>query len=588
MANNLWTAFIADNGSNDILAASLAGGGTWTPSVPINQTSPFTPSLALFEGVLYCAFITDDEDSATGVPSNRIFLTWTTDGVSWGPASFFNQYSKCAPSLAVWNGKLHIAFVANNPSNTLLVYLSATPQDAQSWTATVATNQTSANAPALAAYQSSGAPSQLYMAFVAENGSEDIFVCSIASGGQWSKATVTGQSCHFSPSLAVQGDTLYLVFAAANGSKDLLLCSMDSHGNWSAAVQVNQSSSATPCAAAFGADLSVAFAANDPGGQVFLASSSNPATSWTGGDVYLQQQSAAGPAIAVAPFACCYEQVTFSGTIRGNTNYVFWAGLGKDNQPIPVTGLVVEINIDSALVVNPNQGTPAGSPVGFQINGYPPTKDLLQGQVTTGWTPSAGDLATGWQQYGVKMWPGTTRLISWSQYWPPAVLQNPNVAPNFTANIPNQDTGTLPNDLTVPAGWNIRFVFNYSQQNPGTITGFDCTVTDATTGARVGPDMGLNFLSLPQPNPVVTLNELDQLVAFQVLLVGFYDKAQAVLRSGGGTITVQASVPLTVLGPNTYPADSFGSNGTAENANSTYGLLPSCPSKSFTQPFGVS
>src|ERR1700722_18920307 len=109
MANYLWTAFIADNGSNDILVASSVDGvADWTPSVPINETSPFTPSLALFDGKLYVAFITNDIDSATGVPSNRIFLCSTTDGVSWSSATFFNQHSKFAPSLAVWNGKLHV------------------------------------------------------------------------------------------------------------------------------------------------------------------------------------------------------------------------------------------------------------------------------------------------------------------------------------------------------------------------------------------------------------------------------------------------------------------------------------------------
>jgi hypothetical protein len=39
MANYLWTAFIADNGRNDILAASSPDGVRWTPSVPINQTA---------------------------------------------------------------------------------------------------------------------------------------------------------------------------------------------------------------------------------------------------------------------------------------------------------------------------------------------------------------------------------------------------------------------------------------------------------------------------------------------------------------------------------------------------------------------
>jgi hypothetical protein len=589
MATNLWAAFIADNGSNNILAASLAEGGAWTPSVPINQTSPFTPSLALFNGSLYVAFITNDVDSATGVPSNRIFLCSTRDGVSWSDATFFNQYSKCSPSLAVWNDSLHIAFVANNSSNTLLVYHSSNPEDPTSWAATVATNQTSANAPSLAAYGPSGQTGELYLAFVAANGSEDIFVTSIAAGGSWSTATVTGQSCHFSPSLAVLGETLYLVFAAANGSKDLYLCSRNANGTWSGAVAMNQSSSATPCAVAFGSSLSAGFIANNSNGEVLLASASNP-SSWSSGNVDLKQQSAAGPSVAVAPFPCCWQQVKFQGTIGDRTNYVFWAGLGNDNRPIPVTGLVIEINIDEPIIVSPTLGTPAGSPIGFQINGFPPTADLLQGQVTTGWTPTPGDLATGWQQYGVKMWPGTTRLIAWSQYWPPSVLQNANVPANFTLSTPNQKTATLPNDLTVPAGWRIRFVFNYSTTSPGTITGFSCTVTDSN-GASVASDMGINFLAsqnkLTTGQPV-GLGNLDNLVAFQIVLVGFYDSAQAIMTEGGGSMTVQANVPLTVLGPNTYPADSFGSSGTAEGANSTYGLLPACPSKSFTQWFGVS
>ncbi len=579
MSNNLWTAFIADNGSNDILAASLPEGGTWTPSVPINQTSPFAPSLALFSGVLYVAFITDDVDSATDVPSNRIFLCSTTDGVSWSDATFFNQYSKCAPSLAVWNGSLYVAFVADNPSNTLLVYHSSNPSDPASWTATAATNQTSANAPSLAAYRPQGQTGDLYLAFVADNGSNDIFVCSLSSGGAWTMGPSTGQSCHFSPSLAA-GESLYLVFAAANGSKDLLLCSLNANGTWSAAAPMNQSTSATPCVAEFGSGLSAGFVANSSSGELLLVSNSNPTTSWSGGNVELKQQSAVGPAIAVAPFACCYKLFTFSGKIGGNTNYVFWAGLGNDNRPIPVTGLVVEINIDEAIVVSPTLGTPAGSPIGFQINGIPPTPDLLQGQVTSGWTATPGDLATGWQQYGAKMWPGTTRLIAWVQQWNTSVS-----APTFTLSCPNADTATLPNDLTIPAGWRIRFVFDYSQTSPGTITGFSCKVTDSN-GASIASDMGIDFLHPPTGNPI-GLGDLAQLVAFQVLLVGFYDSAQAVMKSGGGSITVQASVPLTVLGPNTYPADSLGSSGTAESANSTYGLLPTCPSKSFTQPFGA-
>jgi hypothetical protein len=582
MAKNLWTAFIADNGSNEILAASSPDGATWTPSVPINQTSPFTPSLAFFNGSLYVAFITDDEDSATGVPSNRIFLCSTTDGVTWSDATFFNLHSKCAPSLAVWNNSLCVAFVANDPTDTLYVYTSSNPSKPASWSQTVATKQTSANAPSLAAFPATGQDSKLYMAFVAQNGSEDIFVCSLASGGVWTLGPSTRETCHFSPSLAA-GATLYLVFAAANGSKDLYLSSLEADGTWSGSVAINQSSAATPCAAAFGSGsgLSVGFVANSTSGVVLVSSSSTPTTSWTGGNVDLKQQSAAGPALAVAPFACSWQLVKYPGTLGGSAQYVFWSGLGPNNQPIPVTGLVVEINIDEALIVSATKGNPPGSSIGFQINGLP----ARGGQNPS---PTAGDLATGWVQYGIKMWPSPLMLTTWSQYWPPSVFQNPGVNSNFTANLPNQDAITMSNYLNVP-NWKIRFVFTYASDGSGTITGFNCTVTDSN-GNSVNSNMGINYLDstrnkLTTGGPIELAN-LCRLVAFQVVLVGFYDSADAFLDSGGGAITVQASTPLTVQTTWAF-ADTVGSGGTAENTNCTYGQLPAGPSKSFTQPFGV-
>jgi hypothetical protein len=586
VANNLWTAFIADNGSNEILVASLPEGGTWTPSVPINQTSPFTPSLALFNGKLYVAFITNDVDSATGVPSNRIFLCSTTDGVSWSDATFINHHSKCAPSLAVWNGKLHIAFIDNGSSDDIYVYGSPTPEDPGSWFELVATGQTSSRAPSLATFGPQ--TGDLYLAFT--NGkTDDISVISIPVGGSWTAPTVTGHSCHFSPSLASFGGTLYLTFTGASSPKDLFLITLNANGTWSGDTALNQSTSATPCAVGFGSELSVGFIANSPSGEVLAVSSSSPSSStgWASGNVDLQQQSPVGPSMAVAPFACCYQLVTYPGTLGGGAQYVFWSGLDSENRPIPVTGLVVEIQIDEALVVDATKGNPPGASIGFQINGLQATQVQIPGQPIN-WTPTIGDLTTGWVQYGIKMWPSPVMLTTWSQYWPPAVQQNSHVAANFTANLPNQNAIPMASYLNVPA-WKIRFVFNYSNDGTGTITGFDCKVTDSS-GNSVNSNMGINFLSYPQNQltnggPITLLN-LSQLVAFQVVLVGFYDSANAFLDSGGGSITVQASTPLTVETTWSFP-DTVGQGGTAENSNCTYGQLPSCPSKSFTQPFWV-
>jgi hypothetical protein len=314
---------------------------------------------------------------------------------------------------------------------------------------------------------------------------------------------------------------------------------------------------------------------------VLVSSSSTPTTGWTGGNVDLKQQSAAGPALAVAPFACSWQLVKYPGTLGGSAQYVFWSGLGPNNQPIPVTGLVVEINIDEALIVSATKGNPPGSSIGFQINGLP----ARGGQNPS---PTAGDLATGWVQYGIKMWPSPLMLTTWSQYWPPSVFQNPGVNSNFTANLPNQDAITMSNYLNVP-NWKIRFVFTYASDGSGTITGFNCTVTDSN-GNSVNSNMGINYLDstrnkLTTGGPIELAN-LCRLVAFQVVLVGFYDSADAFLDSGGGAITVQASTPLTVQTTWAF-ADTVGSGGTAENTNCTYGQLPAGPSKSFTQPFGV-
>jgi len=52
MSEYLWTAFIARDGSNDVLVASSPDGNTWTGSRSINQTGQFAPSLASFNGAL--------------------------------------------------------------------------------------------------------------------------------------------------------------------------------------------------------------------------------------------------------------------------------------------------------------------------------------------------------------------------------------------------------------------------------------------------------------------------------------------------------------------------------------------------------
>jgi hypothetical protein len=558
MANNLWTAFIADNGSNDILAASLPEGGAWTSSAPIYQTSPFSPALAYFGDALYVAFITDDEDSATGVPSNRIFLCRTKDGVSWSEAIFFHQYSKCAPSLAVWNGSLHIAFVANDPHDALLVYHSSNPTDPSSWSATVDTHQTSALAPSLAAYPASGPDSKLYMAFVAENGSQEIFVCSLAVNGQWTMGPSTGQTCHFSPSLTA-GDNLYLAFAAQNTSKDLYLCSLKADGSWAAAVPVNQSTSATPCVVDFGSGLSIGFAADDPGGQVLIASTTNPAL-WNSGDVYTRQQSAAGPALAVTPFG--YAPVSpgpSAGSARINyliTNH----NIVDPLQNITVTVVAIQdlINTDT---YNGKNYEPVGSPItpgfSFQLNCQPP--GTIPG---TGTYPAKGQNV--WGQYGIAV--RESELSMWYE----------NSLNGGLGPVESQNLFTLPKTSTIPKGYKIEIKLetDASTNNVKTLSvnAWDENGNPIKGGPGSSPVEGPWTLQCTK-NPAPMLN-----LQFNI---GGPDNGQYAKFAAGSesfpliTVSYQADSPLMVRGA-TNPE-------TAESSNLTFGRLSEYPSNPILQ-----
>lgn len=589
MANNLWTAFIAKNGSNNILVASSQYGSTWTPSVPIYQKSPFTPALAFFKGGLYVAFITDDIDSATGVPSNRIFLCSTTNGLSWSSATFFNQYSKCAPSLAVWNNSLYIAFVENDPSNTLLVYHSQKPDNASSWSATVPTNQTSANAPSLAGCGQTG---KLYLAFVAENGSQDILVCSLTPGQAWSAGPPTGQSCHFSPSLA-GGETLYFAFATANGGRSLLLCTLNPNGTWSDAVLMNQSTSATPSLTAFGSGLSVGFIANDLGAQVLIATTSNP-SSWTSGDVYTQQQSAEGPSIAVAPFACNYQRVPL-GTLRGFDNYI-WASAALTANDIPtLTGIQVKLQItgdedlvfdDNGFSVQVNCCSPPEPP--SQVASDPDTAQYPATLNETALATTGSNWWDEWQQYLIV---ATGGVINFQiQIWP---MQDPTTAgvagnlaygetllaqPNGSAAI-----GTYKNN-TIPAGTTITLNLVYQGAVVTGMSGFlePPQPGSVQTTTLIGCTFKQHNSTYPyQIDSKFVERHMAPIGAFQVLVTGA-PSALATFSSSAGQITVTCDQSQQVL--NYWPTPYNGA--TAENSNMCYGSMP--PSPVSVQPFSVS
>src|ERR1700691_4320826 len=60
MGNSLCTSFVANNSGDAVLLCASADGATWTGNLDTNQSSKFAPSLAVFNNRLYLAFIANN------------------------------------------------------------------------------------------------------------------------------------------------------------------------------------------------------------------------------------------------------------------------------------------------------------------------------------------------------------------------------------------------------------------------------------------------------------------------------------------------------------------------------------------------
>ena len=298
MSQNIWTAFVAKTG-NKILVDSSSDGRTWTGSRYFNQTSQNTPALAFYGGKLYLAYITDDAPSDTLIPSNRIFVCITSDGLCWAPTIFTGYHSKCAPALAVFGDSLYVAFIeydpANGISNNRILYGSFT--QATHWVPAKDTGHFSPQSPALIEYGGN-----LHMVYISNDGKNAILHCEMSPDGRWGPSSDTGLSTRVPPAIAVFNKGLYVAFVA-NDSTDTVLISPAS--DWSATTNIKQAASSGPSLAVFndGKKLVVGFPGKSSA-ECLLTSSSNP-SSWPSSatDIRQRSQLGSGMALAIAPFA---------------------------------------------------------------------------------------------------------------------------------------------------------------------------------------------------------------------------------------------------------------------------------------------
>jgi len=584
MSQNLWTAFIASNGSNQILVDSSPDGQTWTGSRFINQWSPFTPALAFFNGSLYIAFITDDVDSATGVPSNRIFVCSTSDGVSWTPATFINQRSKCAPALAVWGNTLYIAFIGNDPSNRILT-CSCTGQSAlgQSiWSGSNDTGQTSPQSPALVQNGDN-----LQMIFVSNDSRNAILVCDLSSTGNSGSASDTGQSTKFAPAATVFNNDLYIAFVADSPTNALLLAAPQI---WVGSIPINQSSSAAPALADFNNingeySLFVAFAANHPSTRCLLTSSSIPSSEsdWPSSDTHIQQFTSSGMALAIAPFASCAQLVKPSsdypgGAFGGAHNYFVWTGPCSNPPSLPNLKLTIYISSDmcstNGFSFQWNLWCPTDSnycgwqQYGFEIDAKGNIDYYLENWATTRFTEVGGQ--------PLKVFGGGTNIVDFRT--------GENVGHWYPLPPSGLPVGTL------PAGYILTMELLYAP-NSAAISGIACTVIDEN--GHVVANTGnieltkLTICTNSSPASPVPEYALTPTIGFQLAVVGKFDGNPADFVSGRGTLVVSSpNSPLIAFAPG-RPKCIYPFGGTGESSACVYSEMPDAPSLLMVQTFTV-
>jgi hypothetical protein len=132
---------------------------------------------------------------------------------------FLIENSSSVPALTVFNGSLWTAFADGN--GNLQVCSSA---DGQNWPASSffpVTNQSSSVPPAAIAFAPAGQKQQLWVAFVATNGSNDILLCSSADGQIWPASNVymaVKGATNSSPSLAVFNEQLWMAYIDLNNN----------------------------------------------------------------------------------------------------------------------------------------------------------------------------------------------------------------------------------------------------------------------------------------------------------------------------------------------------------------------------------
>jgi frataxin-like iron-binding protein CyaY len=340
--SQMFVAFRANDSSNDVWVASSTDGFHFSSKRIAGPTNPQTmgpdssPALVVSNNVLYCIYGAQDLANEMLVMATTDGVNWqgpkayldvemgvtgpgasvTADGFTVGFQSndsrnvLFTSYKHTEalsytgpnntggpqdgfaspavdqrpdvmgtkPSFTSVDNNILVAFQANNPSDNLFV--SATQIGNPYPTATGYPNIQLGSAPAIVGANPTpiGGDNRVFMAFQADDGTDNLFVTTSPDGGKtWPTATaVPNVKIGGAPAMVGSNGKLYLAFQADDPSHQLFITTSSDGQNWPPATAVpNVKIGSDPAIAILNGTIYVAFRADDDSDDVWIASSSD-------------------------------------------------------------------------------------------------------------------------------------------------------------------------------------------------------------------------------------------------------------------------------------------------------------------------
>jgi hypothetical protein len=306
-----------------------------SPAIRVTGPTGNAPGMAAFNGEVCAVYQNDSQDHMFCFSSsNNKGASWRSDGGFQSGVGIPGILGiGGAPALAVFNGALHCAYQANDPSN--LLYVTRT-YDGAGWMSPrqviiapegsspgVTVVYTASSAPALAAFGD-----RLYCAFQLSS-DHALSVISSADGDSWTMAwsalgpTTHGQFAGSAPALAVFNGTLYCAFQA-NDPRHILYVTSSSDGrNWVTPANgiADIVLGSAPALAAFDNKLYCAYQADDSA-QALCVTSSVDGQNWEPPRRY------DGIPIGSAPALCVLNDSLYVGFRNSTDHYVYISSTG--------------------------------------------------------------------------------------------------------------------------------------------------------------------------------------------------------------------------------------------------------------------